>query len=494
MDHRGEVEKKSSEPVPKSPQKRRFLGAALKLGAAALGLSVLEGTGISKAASVLAADEDSLATHQATEPPKPKEGVASAPRESNLEGLRVFFGPDDLPTHYITPDGSEIRLDRDFLSKAREAAIKNKEVEFVSILPRETVTNESAEPTLEHPVISERPTNALNEEQLKRRGISITQSPEVEFFLRSPAFEEGGIFETFTEDGPRKLKIVLVDGPVAAAPFLQDPRYDDVRPYLEDAAFLKNDEFLQPGFAERYREKHEKLLASLRKQLEEGHGTREYTVSMIQTAKELLFKLDHLEGPELMKFLAEKTTGRSGLYIPPYNPEMPHAFKYPEKSKQETGTAVLFVAAGDSVQPAEEIKMFFDGNGKFQVKSEKNLHRKSFLPSEKDSMPDPERYKHDIEANPMDPTSYPYGAQDVIAIVYHEGEHDVMIGAALHKGELADTSEYQTDIGFINRLRAVRKRWVESGFTDDSLSSFGFRLRNGKYIIFRRNTPSAEAA
>lgn len=494
MDHRSEVEKKSSEPAPKSAQKRRFLGAALKLGAAALGLSILEGTGISKAASVLAADEDTLAPHQATEPPKPKEGVANAPRESNLEGLRVFFGPDDLPTHYITPGGAEVRLDRDTLSKAREAAIKNNEVEFVTILPRESAAAETVEPTLEHPVIGERPTNALNEEQLKKRGISITQSPEVEFFIRSPAFEEGGIFETFTEDGPRKLKIVLVDGPVAAAPFLQDPQYDGVRAYLEDTAFLKNDEFLQPGFADRYREKQEKMLASLRTQLEQGNGTREYTLSMIQAAKELLFKLDHLKGPELMKFLAEKTTGRSGLYIPPYDPETPHSFKYPEKSKQEPGTAVLFIAAGDSVQPAEEVKMFFDGNGKFQVKSEKNLHRKSYLPTEKDSMPDPDRYKPDFEANPMDPNSYPYGAQDVIAIIYHEGEHDVMIGAALHKGDLADTSEYQTDMGFIKRLRAVRKRWVESGFTDDSLSSFGFRLRNGKYIIFRRNAPGTNTA
>jgi hypothetical protein len=487
VDKRAEAEKRSSDQALQGQVRRRLLRNALRLGAAALGLKALEATGISQAAAVIAAEE---------QPPqhKPPEAASAAPNETHLNGFRVFFDGEEMPTHYITPGGEEVRLDRKKLLEAKRNAIQNKEIEFVKILPAEAKIDEPPSPSLEHPVLSEKPTNALSEEQLEKRGIKIVQSPHVEFFLRAPAFEEGGVFETFTEGGPRKLKIVLVDGPVAAAPFIQDKRYDEVRPYLEDRTYLNKDDFLSPEFAQEFKKKQENLLASLRKQLEQAASNPEYTRSMIQAAKETLYKLDNLGEEDLLKFLAEKTTSRSGLYIPPYDPEKPHYFKYPEKSRQEPGTAVLFIAAGESVQPVEEVKMFFDENGKFQIKSEANPYRRSFLPTEKDSMPDPGRYKPDIEANPMDPNSYPYGAQDVIAVIYHEGEHDAMIGAAVHKGEIPDTSEYQTDIRFIQRLHSVRRRWVDSGFTDDSLSAFGFRLRNGRFIIFRRNTSDRTAA
>lgn len=424
-----------------------------------------------------------------------QEQTHAAPREVVEHGVRIFYGADNLPTHYILPDGTKVNLEREKLLAAKEQAIKNREIEFVSITPLETEENEENEkqPTSpEHPVLNERPDNVLSEQELAKRGIKIFQSPQVEFFIRSAAFKDGGIFAGYKEGGDRKLNIVFLDSVVVAAPFATDERYREIEGYLNDPVYTKTDTFLEPNFIEDYKKTQTKLLANLRNQIESNNGNKEYASSIVSDVKEMLFKLEHLPKDQVLKLLAEKNCPRAGLYVPPYDPD--HSYlRYPQKSKENPNTAVMFIAAGESVVPKEELKMFFNEDGTFKIVTEKNT-RRSYLPTEQQSMPDPSKYTINPEANEFDRDSYPYGPQDVVNTIYHEGEHDVLVGEAIHNDEYPETSEFQTDMNGMQRVKNVWKRWKASGFTDDSESSFGFRLKNGKYIIFKRNTPPPIAA
>lgn len=461
-----------SNPGEKITRRTLFKRVGLALG----GISLAWGSRISKVE----------ASHQSSD------NQDMYPKEITDRGIKIFFDTENLPVNLFLADGKEVTLNRQKVLKAKESAQRNNEPEFVALIPIEAEKDKSSNVNSpEHPILDSIPEDAVSSEELQRRRVEVIQSPEVEFFIRKRAFGKGGVFENFTEGGDRNLKIVLLNSAVVAAPFLEEERYADVRAYLEDKRYLIGDKFLSPDFISEFQDKQLKDLADLRNLLIKQPANSDL-MGKITNIKELVFRMENTSKEQLLKLLTELVCTRTGLYIPPYVPEYPY-LSYPQKSKENPNTSVIFLAVGDSVMPQEELKMYFDPSGELKFVVGKNTVQ-SAMPTEKDSMPDPERYRYNMDADELNPNSYAYSTRDVVIRVYHEGTHNRMIEQSIALGDLPDMSEYRTDTGAMRSIRSVSTKWRQSGYTDHSDSSFGFRLKNGKVIIFKGSISTPTAA
>lgn len=452
---------------PKLPR-RRFLE---KAGKAALVILGAVGFGVQPAKS---AEAEGI--------PETNDTLTSKPREIIENGIRIFIGADNLPSHYLTPEGTTVQFDKAVLLKAKQEAIANKERAYAAIIPDYSYKQPElpgSKSSPEHPVYDEKPDRTLNEEQLKERGINIIQSPDVELYIRSGAFEKENPLDTFAEGGSRKLTIVIMDSLNVASPFLREDKYAGVAGYIDD-------ELKKPEFIEKTKTSLEKSLGALRSLRQSRPQDRDIQTK-IQEVKEQIYRLSNTPEDLMLKQLAEtdpKSGKIAGVYIPPFDPNLtlgPY-----QKTTGDPNSAVIFLALGASTIPPRETKMYFDEDGNFKAETVKTNLIRPLTPKEGDSMPNPADLEMIEGADEITNSgSYAISAESGVFVLLHELGHDWLIGRAIHLGQKPDYSEFRADIEALNKVEQTSERWTESRFSDDSASNFAIRIPDGRYIIFQ---------
>ncbi len=387
----------------------------------------------------------------------------------NIEGAVFVFDSQHQPVSYTLPSGESIEFDPTEIRRVRERAKQSQETEVLDTIRFQTKeANNPNIPTInnrsstEHPVLKTLPKNTLTEVELKQRNIEVIQADNTQLYIRSQAFEEGGPLQYF------QGKIILVPGPVVSPGYLKDDKYNEVRGLLEDLPEI-----------EKYRtqiiKKTEEYLDNLRSGLLKAK--KENNFKDMALYEDLLgeFKADILSyqkaTTEELLIEINQASRAGGKYV-------------------EADSPVIFIAVGVPTNTTE-VRLFFDKNGNCHVSYGGILPSPGLQPKENQSCPDPTDFRRNPAAS-SESGSYSYGAQTSGQALRHEIMHYRLMTENYFRrlklkheilATAPDNNEYTTDEAAMEGIRDAWKKWVESGYTDDSGYCFVFSLPEGGFIL-----------
>ncbi len=398
--------------------------------------------------------------------------------QTEIDGVTVFFEKDGLPISYkvydevtiMSPD--KIRDIKYLIKRAKD----KKEPQFLMNIPGQDLPiGNSWQSNPDRPYIDKMPSDVLTNEELKKYGVSqIIQGAETKLLIRKEAFEKGAIlYDLLRAQSLKpsiKLRIVLVDGPVVAQDYMQDPRYDDVREFA----------FSRREGPDQYRDRHVNVLgANLQIAKTNLHKAQLTHDSNKQT--EAIYNIYNLETEiddyqnasfeELMQKINSDQNHSAGLYIEP-------------KGVNGNGeqVATIFIAAGVSQPVQERLKLFADPDGKIYIAESLGITSEfyDYRADESKGFPRQSDFRFNPNATAKN-NSYPYGAQDNEAgeDLHHEIEHLRKITLLPQlDGITPDYSEYDTDIEAMTQVEKEYDTWKKNGYNPNQ-NPYPFVLKGG---------------
>lgn len=399
--------------------------------------------------------------------------------------IRVAINSEGLPVKYALPDGTEKPFNLNVVKTVRERAMSTYEPEILDVFEISSGSNKykykyetdhKDYKNEQHPLLEKLPDDVLTEDGLKDHGLEIIQGNETQIYIRRGAFEKDGPLEAFA-NGDRKMRIVLIDGPVVSEDLLEDKKYDTVRKLLRDKS-KDLDTFRTQKINEAYRaidvyvDDLRKIKAGQPAQLGE-----EWDTSHIVQYKSLLEQYQSGIISDSQLYLERaledgKTSDTLGLYCAP----------------DDQGSATIFLAVGDSRFDRDVVTFAFKQTGEFSFTQIPGYFRnerafgsgnRNFSPKPEQSALNPDDFPLNLDASPDKPKSYPYAGLNTGFALEHEAAHDKLMTGV----NPPNTSEYDTDMLAAVRLRRAWNKWKDSGFKDNSGYSFVFKLPQGGYIL-----------
>jgi hypothetical protein len=340
--------------------------------------------------------------------------------EVNKDGLPVEYSYRDKNGELVT-----VQLDKKKMQQLQWAAKNQKTPQLITHLQYETDPhanlNFQAENDPLHSEITKPPENLLTKEQLANRGITIIQSDTTQLSISIDAFNSDGLLSVFTEGeriGNISLTIVLVDAPTITYQAMSDKRYDGVRDIIKHDETLKNDKDLIKD-VKTFR-KNQVLLwqASEKKAVQNlinarrNHNSPEVLAFSEESLINNRAQLEHYKNASDQDLIAEIAllqSNAAGLFAP--SPD---------------GKFTLFLPVGKEKFSGnfEKDLFYFDSNGKLNVRSYTgNNPVINFVPDINGSYPGLDNLRPNPNADPNNPDSYPYGAQDLNFDLNHEIGH-----------------------------------------------------------------------
>lgn len=412
-------------------------------------------------------------------------------------GALVELNERNLPLRCILPDNKTVNFDPKEVEKIRAEAISSQEPGLFTVLrlpigsvhsPYDSIPKASVKESEDHSV-AELPKDTLSEAELKEKGIEIIQAgatSAVKLYVRQGAFEEGEPLSSFDKNG-RKLTIALIDAPLISSEALEDPRYESIRDRIEMDYKGTTENYIK-GYIEEF----QKPLVGERRQYLLSHrdeafprigspgdeyykGLKTPGESYLLRAKRDLFifennllsEADMMNIMEIRGFFAGSLGDAKGALTP---------------SKD---SPVILMGVGEGTRPRTDAIMFYftpSGElGTFEMDSLVSSFSStgSNMPDRSQGFLNPANYTINASgASPSEPNSYPWQAvQTPGFILRHEIEHDVLIDQSTP----SNGSEYDTDIGAMNRIKKARDKFEATG--DTSGYYFAFSLPEGRYIL-----------
>ena len=430
--------------------------------------------------------------------------------ESN--NIKVAIDKEGLPVHYILQDGTKVNVDKEEVKKIREKAISSNEPEIITMIAVEDAGQSSKskyEPSREHPKVPELPKDVLSEKELEKRGIKIIQAGNTNVYIRKGAFAEDAPLEVFDKTGKRKLKIVLVDGPVVSAYLMNDPKYSEVKNLLHEklkekesteSYKTKNIQLLEQELQRerRYVDEHGFRNPDVKKKHLVVAQTIESNILLIKSKIKLMKDDKYIRGE--MALLSSRENGEyvKELYLPgTYTIRF-----YPDGKKRslvgQVDSTVVFLAVGKIENPWRNV-IYFTPEGKpasskYLIDNSKVGDERDTSPKSMQTHPDLELFTIDPSASPVKPKSYAYKETTPGFNLRHGIEHDIPIQQWIITGKDPDHNEYRTDLRTMETIREAWKRREKSGFKDNSGYYFVFSLPEGGYILTENKSSSSPVA
>jgi hypothetical protein len=388
-------------------------------------------------------------------------------------GVRIVFDEEGKPVSYRVGDEEEVMFDAGEVEAVIEASGESHEPGILWAIQSPSTYwsgggNEEFSPSADKPLITEMPSDVLSEAELEERGIKIVQG-ETQLYIRSSAFDQGNLLDAYQPGGSEKLTFVIVDGPCVSTSYMSDPKYD---PYRDVVARVdRNLENYRQGridFFQRALDSEREIIAE---KLAKGDmaGVRE-TYNGVFTTKWIIFEYENMTPAELAAEAAINDV--AGLYMR-YGPEGP----------------VVFVATGadERQRYTDWVVLRVNPDGVVSLESfiEVEQVMGDLTPRPGETYPSPGEFRLNPLASKDDPGSYPYGGQTAGFALTHEVMHDWMMNTHLaeYREGLRFLSEFITDMNTMARINEAHRRWVESGYKDDSLYPFVFVNPKGEIII-----------
>jgi len=416
-------------------------------------------------------------------PEIPKSPETPVPFETRLcAGMEFIFNSEGLPIKAIANDycnngGERVveEFSQDFFWKARQKAISEKEPQIVKniALPNWAVVNMDKPNLLEHPLIPTLPEDVISEDRLKEEyGIFIIQPSTTKLYIRETAFLPDGImgYHNYKKTG-HTITIALCDGPYVTPRFFSDSKYDPVREIIDQ---LKNPsrEEIQQKRQEIVSSEKEKL-SRLRQEMLEAiaagniEKSRFLQEEILVAKSKIILYLELVSDEKIEELIIKPSVGliQSG-------PETKILLAIGKREPNYMGAGIGFDIYGQC--HLIEISDFEIPDYSLQGHSE---------PRTTDTYPNPDEL---ILTNPSATEKNgqnPYGAISPGFTLRHEIVHDILIWNNSQNGNNENRNEYDTDKNVVITLQAAWKKWVNSGYIDNSGYPFVFQLPEGNFIL-----------
>lgn len=432
-----------------------------RVAAAAIAVGITGAVG----AEVIQSSHNNPDNHD-TEPPKPTVIPGSAPTleptiqvtpeatlqfheptpipEAHKESkeISIVYGANGLPVSSTTPDGTVTKYDHTQMSKLRAKAMSGNMPVFISYAWIAAGDTKTPTPSGEKDHVD----HVMTKEQLVRKHVTIVNGEYTDLEIKESAFTPDGPLAQYSEQGTRKLVIVLVDGPFVNQLFTHANRYAGVREQLPpeptdtEAKAYRADQLksINETLAEQ-QEYYRKALAKGDVASAEGLMTGMMYYQMLARRMES----GSLEDVKMDMLLNSKDeTPALGLHYEPFS--------------TQRGTAYIYIAVGKASDEYRSGKhrngyLYFGADGKVHQQISEEFTTTGFgggLAGSRD-YPDPATYEprvNNAEGYKVDP--------DMSWVFRHETEHDVLQG----QGSESDTEE-GTRIALSNAHRA----WITQG-------------------------------
>lgn len=487
------------------PEKARF-AARLFIGKAALAASAFYLLIQSGCGNAESPNANSPSPKEQTPASAPLPSFATPSTENLSLNKRVILDKDGFAVKYVLPDGKKVSLDREEVKKLSEKAIASGEPEIIAIVPKNETPERKFQYTPEKPRTRHLPKDVLSPKELKKRGITIIQPPPsvdhprpVNLFIREGAFKEGErLAEINRIDHP--LTIVLVDGPFLGERFLQDSRYDTVRP------MLKQPNENQEEIIERYKQslinsledtrlgrvrwidKNERILLVKAEiaAMAKGFVGKEAILTNMAMPDGIYARDKFTVGLHVMRAQSSSTTVlRVHVDDSSVTTEEKEEEKHPVEKTSKKST--IFVSVGEQSPKTSFTYIYFKPNGSLAHGDSRigflaYTPESNMIPKARQTHPNPKDFKLDSQAS-HENNDYPYGAQTPGLLARHEDEH------------IYTFNEFDADMNAMEGIKRAYRRWVESGFTDNSGYYFVFSLppeEGGGYIL-TEHKPSSDS-
>lgn len=347
-----------------------------------------------------------------------------------------------LTNSAINTDNKDITINQSAMEQLRQKAVDE---HFPQLAFTSQGYFEEPYQSVEHPVLKELPKDVLTPEELAVKGIFIIQGTDTQLFIRENAFNSDGPLKYYDGKNGRKLQIVLVDGPVIATRYMNDPKYIHVWNSFSDDFQLHNEAILEK--AEEYRNEEIRMIDQHLQILKDDSSI------LVALANRKWYQ--EVSAVELADNIDFGDTRSAELYVLP---------------KAEDPTAYIFVVVGTIKQDSsQQIINGFDSQGKLiNIRNISGLRNTRVLVKPDQSILNPADYSPDPVADPGDPKSYLYKGFNTSFALEHGLTHDLLINLIGNKGIIPNSSEYKTDQITMARLQVGWSRWVNSGYKDTS--------------------------
>lgn len=379
--------------------------------------------------------------------------------------LQFIVDKDNFPLAYLSPnDLKAVYLDVRELQSIKDRAVSSQQTQIAKIIS--LVEGQATfQPTPEHPRTLNLPSDVLSEAELAQKGISIIQGKDTQLYIRSQAFNN--IYSELGHLTPEKrLKIVLVDGPLVLPDYLQDKKYDGVRNLISNARInfegssYELNEFKNKKIAQAEKELSEALSA----QNNISPDSSQYEEVQVKII-ELIYRVNFFRSSsEDQVFLASIPSFPRGMYV----------F---DKNNQ---TGVAFLAVGKGASPHEDFVISFDPLGRIHFSSYQ-MSGYHAVPKAEQTYPNPDSFTLSTNVTTENPYMYRNGGYHIGFALRHELQHDALepLSKIFRQGE----EEVLADFRAMRLLREAYTRWKDSDFKDNSRYVFVFSLPEGGYIL-----------
>ncbi len=403
----------------------------------------------------------------------------------------IYLDKNYLPLRYIRKNVGEDRFrpitsfDRDTVLAIRDKAISSGEPQLLEAIAVNKSLATHISP--EHPRVKELPKDTLPEDEVARRGVNIIQAKQTTLHVRQTAFEPGGPLDSFNNTG-RKLRIILVDGPVVHTAFMEDPKYDGVKravktwEKLNKAEVPANPEVMRKFLITTSQKRLEVIRLGLSSSTLQSAEKIDLEMDLMKQ-QQIAAEIQNISGEELIRKYLVQLNAReaAGLYDRYFAPD----------------EEAVFVAAGRSIAKSKWI-VGFNSSGEFVNFIFSDPIDYDYTPNPSQTYPNPNDFQLNPTASPDNPRSYPYGGETISLVLEHELMHDKLIEQARRERRRENHSEYDTDMAAMDLVRKGSEKWITSSFTDDSGYFFAWSVPEdygGGYIITKNlKTSSTHAA
>ncbi len=466
---------------PEKPHKPKLFRRLRIMGAA---LATLVGV----ATDAIATGQDNQNSHpagrviQVAETPTPETGENQgffAEGNSMVmtdEALIYAVDANGFPRQYML-EGQVFDFTEDQINLMRAAqaqAVNSGELQTVFSIDLPVHTPPSTyQPSPDRPFTAEIPPDV--EMDPSQYGLEIIQGSEVELHFRQAAFEPGGLLyplvqiqEIAANDNfTYKLRIVLVDGPRIATPYMTGPQYDGVRSLIEylDEEHLEHRRTLMAENQVRI----DTLRSAITIYWSQGDQVKvaEYERELAALVSETR-RMEQLSLQELIEQYPAPISP-AGLYVN-------STFENGE------GTSTIFVAVGESQPlPTAYWNAYYDRQGIFHLTQEhRSTSSSSFTPQSETSYP----RLSDFPLNPNATQAnggYPYAARmhSPGQILRHELFHFHEDAEEILTGEPANRNEFDVDTGSMQSTENAHRLWDEQGDNTGYQAVFTIRPQDG---------------
>ncbi len=464
------IEQKSISEQPKKQDKRLFRRVVVHVGLAGLALSSVVSCDFKPSTASFEPIPISTPASEPTFSSKPTE-ITKEPEYDYSEywGVKVAFDKKSgLPVKYVLEDGKEVRFDMEQMKKLREEALISGESQIATMILLDNAIQGNkrsygteSDYSIEHPKITDLPSDVLSEEELGSKGVSIIQAGNItNLFIRRGAFEEGNSLAAFNNTG-RKLTILLLDGSIIDPKYLVDPKYTNTVNNIpqENRSVKDRRDFMVKNAGANI----DGIRQAIKKLKESNKIVDQSLVELMFEQKKIGYRYKNLMSDEQIR----------NEYFDPQAQGLYHLFK---------DNTTIFLSLGGHA--FNYITVYITPKGFGRLSSETISGSEGHL-SRRQTHPSPQDFIQNPNASADKPFSYPYGPQTPGLVLRHELGHN-----ELERQQKPIYSEYMADTIAMDGIRKAWDKWLTSGYKDNSSYYYVFQLppeAGGGYILTRKN-------